>query len=301
MSRITLSDIAIKAGVSVSAVSLALRNSSKVSQKRRKQVLQIATDLGYVQDPRVTELMQHLRSNRGHRKTATLGVIIPELKQSELHLFPTLKLMLGGIKAQANQMGFAVDTFILDELNTSVERIHGIIRARGIEGVVVLPYKHGVEQFRLDLHDFCAVTGGYSIVEPNLNRVVPDYLQMMDEMVENLIHLGHRRIGMIMTYRESEGGNGRKLFLSSFLFYQSMIMQEHIVPVLRNREATPEGLQKWLRSYNPDAIISSGHLYTKICSLGYRIPDDFSFVSIDLSESPQDLAGVDHRWDKVGL
>ena len=47
---VSMKEIAQEAGVSVSAVSLALRNSPKVSEKRRLEIEQIAERMGYVKD-----------------------------------------------------------------------------------------------------------------------------------------------------------------------------------------------------------------------------------------------------------
>ena len=66
--KLSMRDIAKEAGVSVSAVSLALRNSPKVSKKRRDEITKIAERMGYVKDGRISELMEHLRTNRTDRK-----------------------------------------------------------------------------------------------------------------------------------------------------------------------------------------------------------------------------------------
>lgn len=298
--RISLSEIAAKAGVSTSAVSLALRGSPKVSAKQRARIREIAGELGYTPDPKMAELMHHLRKDRAGRKLASIGVVVPELKTAEWEQFPALKLMMTGIREKAAAMGYGVDLFVLEELQASRGRIRNILRARGIDGVVLLPFKRGVERLGLDLQGMRAVTGGYSIVDLEVHRVVPNYLQMMDEMLEAASSLGYRRIGMIMPYKESGGGTGRKLFLSSYYYYQTLMETESPIPVLRNRDASPEGIRKWIERYRPEAVISSGAALRRIEKIGYKAPRNLGFASIDLSEPPRNVAGVDHRWDQVG-
>ena len=35
-------------------------------------------------------------------------------------------------------------------------------------------------------------------------------------------------------------------------------------------------------------------------SIGHQVPEEFGFVSMDLSESPTDAAGADHCYEMVG-
>ena len=62
-------EIAAAAGVSVSAVSLALRNHPKVSPQVRARIHAIAKRMGYHADPRISTLMEHLRAARSQRPT----------------------------------------------------------------------------------------------------------------------------------------------------------------------------------------------------------------------------------------
>lgn len=48
--NITLKDIALRAGISINAVSRALRDSPDISEPTKERVRKIATELGYVPD-----------------------------------------------------------------------------------------------------------------------------------------------------------------------------------------------------------------------------------------------------------
>jgi DNA-binding LacI/PurR family transcriptional regulator len=64
--------IAEAAGVSVQAVSLALRKHPTVGSGTRARIEALARQLGYTPDPQLTKLMQHLRAGRGKRFTASV-------------------------------------------------------------------------------------------------------------------------------------------------------------------------------------------------------------------------------------
>ena len=58
-------EIAKAAGVSPAAVSLALRNHPSIPETTRARIREVAESLGYQPNPRVAELMGHIRRNRG--------------------------------------------------------------------------------------------------------------------------------------------------------------------------------------------------------------------------------------------
>lgn len=291
-------DVARAAGVSVSAVSLAMRNNPKISAERRSEILRIADQLGYRRDPRITELMEHLRTARPHRTESTIAIIIPELSRTELAHFPPIQGLIDGAKQMAAMAGFGVDVLHLVDAGMSLRRVRQILFARGIKGAILAPCASGVAKMDFDCSDLCVATAGYSIVEPRLHRACPNYLQMMDELIADCLERGYKRIGLVMTY--NDGGIGHKLFTSSFLFYQSKIAAAARLPVLPKTEITPEKLSTWIETYRPDVIISAGSVFTMLQEIGVRVPRDVAFASIDVSQPPTDAAGADHRYDLVG-
>ncbi|KAF0094895.1 MAG: LacI family transcriptional regulator [Puniceicoccaceae bacterium 5H] len=284
--------------MSPSAVSLALRNSPKISDQQRERIQGIAHRLGYTKDPHITQLMAHLRQSRSTRSAATLAVLIPEISASEQQSYLPIVALLEGLQAQAARMGFELDIFHLADLGVTPARLRSILIARGIKGIILLPFRSGVGRIDFDFSGFCAATAGFSIIDPMLDRACPNYLQMMDELLEHHCALGYERIGLVMTY--SEGGIGQKLFTSSFLFFQTKIDPSQHIPILPKKDISDDNLRCWIETYRPQSIISAGSTYQRLVRLGYRIPEDFGFANIDLSEPPDDATGVNHRYRLIG-
>ena len=70
--KVTITDVARAAGVSISTVSRVMNNSTPVSPDLREQVLKAVQDLGY----RPNVLAQNLRN----KSVAAIGVIIPDIR-----------------------------------------------------------------------------------------------------------------------------------------------------------------------------------------------------------------------------
>ncbi|GAB5561379.1 MAG: hypothetical protein SynsKO_30260 [Synoicihabitans sp.] len=303
---VSLREIAEHIGVSTSAVSLALRNSPKISAQRREEIQKVAVEMGYKQDPRVSELMEHLRKTRSQRSHSRIAVLIPDLSREDLEHYPPTVAMIEGVREIAHTAGFGVDVIYLPELNMNWRQARTILRARGIKGVIIAPFTSGVKSVDFDFEGFCAVTTGYSIMEPAMNRACPDYLKMMEEMIAMGTNAGYSRIGMVMTY--NPGGIGYKLFTSSYLFYQSTIPARDRIPMLESPRPDPAHdpgvdrlkLAAWLDKHQPEVVIGSGPVYEKLLQIGKRIPEDIGFLSIDLAEPPTTASGADHCYGMVG-
>lgn len=297
-SSVSMREIARQAGVSVSAVSLALRNQPRVSEEERRRIQTIARRLGYRRDPEVARLMEYLRTNRSERRTSTLAVIVPELDREGLAGYSPLTEIVKGIRGQADEAGFETELFFLTDRGMTPARLRHILVTRSIKGVIVAPYASGVGTLDMDMTGFCAATAGYSIVRPQLNRACPNYLQMMDELIDHLQRLHFHRIGFIMTYHR--GGIGHKLLTSSYLYYQSLLPAGERIPILPRESANEREISRWLKRHHPEVVISSGRVFNLLQGMGLSIPGDFYFANLDLSEAPRQAAGMDHRYQLVG-
>lgn len=291
-------DLAREVGVSVSAVSLALRNSPKISKKKRDEIIRAAQRIGYVKDGRVTELMEHLRSYRTTTRMSTIAVLVLDVAKADLNKYPRIRSFMSGIEKEARDNGYGVDPIFLVDMGVSARRLRNILIARGIKGIVVMPFQTGVGKLDLDISGFCVSTAGYSIIDPMLNRACSNYLQMMDELLEQICQLGYRRVGFIMTY--VSGGVGHKLYSSSYLYYQTLIPEELRIPILPRRDINQDGIRKWMDQYKPDVVISSGKIYRDLQNMGYRIPEDLGFASLEILDDHREASGVDHRPELVG-
>jgi DNA-binding LacI/PurR family transcriptional regulator len=92
VSRPTIIDVAKRAGVSKSLVSLVMRGAPNVSEEKRQRVLGVAADLGYRPNAVARSLVR--------QRTNLLGVLL-----SDLHN-PFFAEVIDGIQAEAAERGY---------------------------------------------------------------------------------------------------------------------------------------------------------------------------------------------------
>ncbi|GAB5561380.1 MAG: LacI family DNA-binding transcriptional regulator [Synoicihabitans sp.] len=302
---VSLRRVAEHIGVSVSTVSLALRDSPKISAARREEIKRVAKKMGYRIDNRVKGLMSHLRRPRAQRAKSRIAVLVPELKRKDLANFPRVPAMLRGIHDMATTTGFEVEEVFLSERQQSNDQIRQELLDQKIKGLIVAPFASGVSKLDFDFSGFCAAAIGYSVIDPLLHRACPDYLKMMEEMLTMCVESGRTRVGLVMI---KHGGIGFKLFTSSYLYFQSHLEKSARIPMLAPRvspsatkaRVDPERLRRWLERHQPDVVIGAPQVMTAIKNLGYVIPRDIGFASLDTEESPAGTAGANHSYDLVG-
>src|SRR3954467_7547092 len=134
----SLRTIAEQAGVSPSTVSLALRGSQKIPEATRQRVAQIAAELGYRPNAKVTELMSHVRLSRAGSITASIGVVSFYGEPRPWESAPALRRVYESMVRHAEDLGYRLEPLWLRAPELSVRRVCGILDARGIEGLICL-------------------------------------------------------------------------------------------------------------------------------------------------------------------
>jgi LacI family transcriptional regulator len=300
-SPVSCRDIAERVGVSANTVSLALRNSPRISEKMRQRVWSAAKDLGYSADPRLTEYMRYMRARRQAKDQPVLALV-------NAHGVPVADLPSANIKgiaraatAEAARQGFRLQEFWLGARGMNCERLSGILEARGIAGVVLLPLPEGRKELPLRWNSFSAVSTCYSAYALGLNLVTTNRQHYLELALRQLRARGYRRIGLAIDDDTDERSHHQTL--AHFLWDQSLQKASAQVRPLSAPTIDQPTLRAWLRAERPDAIISTrNHVYGLLKSLRLAVPRDLGFAS--LAASARDVAaltGVDERPDAVGV
>ena len=294
-----LNAVASLAGVSAMTVSRVLRNSPHVSAETRQRVLAAAERAGYRPNPQIARLMSVVRGAKRRRRHATIGVVRDDLAEDDLHDPAYQYVSVDDIRRRAEHHGYGVEEFFLGRNGLTPARLTSILRARGIEGLIVSPQSSRIVGAQLDHRLFAAVTFGYGLQSPALHRASTNMMQGILTALSELSRRGYRRVGLAVT--DWIDARADHAYSGAFLFHQQILPARDRLPLLIFPENNPANGRNafcaWAKKNRPDAVISF-HTYvpewlTK--NLGWRIPEDVGLVVHDWTESMQGFAGIHHR------
>ncbi|MEY4004320.1 MAG: hypothetical protein RLZZ221_416 [Verrucomicrobiota bacterium] len=160
---VTQREIARAAGLSQTAVSLALRNGAGVSRATVDKVRAVAQRLGYRPDPLISALM----SQRQARTAAKLRA-----KVAFLTAFPTregwrrsryISDCFAGVQAACSARGYLVEPVWLFAPLIDGRRLSQILWTQNVQGLVVAPLPVENPPMDIDWQRFAAVSLDYSM------------------------------------------------------------------------------------------------------------------------------------------
>ncbi len=314
--RVTLADVARKAGVHVTSVSLALRNHPRLPEATRQRIQALAKAMGYAPDPFLRALIAYRGKVMPRRNRPTLAYVTNWSTRWGWKKAAAHAMFFAGAEAKANDLGFQLEHFWLHEPGFTQKRLGRILYARGINGVIVA--SHGREmgdQLQLDWGNFSAVKIDYFPHQPPLHNVTNNQCSIVRLAVRKVRAAGYRRIGFVMHrgWDFSVDNN----WTAGFLCEQDLLpardrMPIHLFPELHPverwmNETDPmpqvdeEPFAAWLKKYRPEVILSKGaYVRPALERLGVRIPQDVKFVDLFLEPDGGRTAGVRQNHDTVG-
>jgi DNA-binding LacI/PurR family transcriptional regulator len=188
----TMQDVADRANVSKSTVSLAFNDASKLSESTVQKILEAADELGYSRDPAARMLRT--------RRTGSLGLLLPQQLDRVLEN-PYYSLFLQGVGQTCHQEGFTL--LLAPPLRGSMLKT---IPYAAVDGFIVsgLEYDRGeVRALRQRGIPFVLVDSEW---HENVPSVDIDDGDGIEEIVRYLLGLGHRRIAFVAYETGVEGG-----------------------------------------------------------------------------------------------
>jgi LacI family transcriptional regulator len=297
--RVTLRDIARAVGMHFTTVSLALRNDPRLLAETRQRVQAVARSLGYVPDPLLASLSSYRRAIRPPCYRSTLAWITNHPGRGDWRRRKISRGFFHGAEAQAQALGYKLEEFWLRSPGMTPERSTHILRARGIDGLLIAPQPAEAPPLPLEWDHFSAVALGYSLHSPALNLACNHQRHSMKLAMRNLLARGYRRIGYVSLQSTSSRVDDN--WLAGYLVEQFQLPKaDHIPPLMLPRWDEPE-VGRWLRQTKPDAIISDESAITAaVRRCGWRIPEDIGLAFMGDPELGGSFAGIDEIPKSVG-
>jgi Transcriptional regulators len=313
--RVTLADVARRAGVHVTTVSLALRNHPRLPESTRQRIQSLAQEMGYAPDPLLRALVAYRGQVVPRRNPPTLAYVTNWNTRWGWKSATAHAEFYAGALAKAKEIGFNLDHFWMREPGLTQGRLSRILHARGINGIIIA--SHGRENgdaLLFDWAQFSAVKIDYFPHQPALHNVTNNQCDIIRLAMQKVIAMGYRRIGFVM-HRGWDHAVDR-LWSAGFLCEQETVPPKERVPMYLfpdahpverwlNEQAAPEvdviPFKKWLDRHKPDVIISKESFVQRaLQTLGLEAPRDLSLVDIFLEDATGAKAGVRQNHHTVG-
>lgn len=295
----TVRSLARELGLSHTTVSDALRGKGRVDPATVARVQAAAREAGYRRNPLAAAVMSELRRSRGATFRGVLAAVdLLEPQRSDPHGVFHSELVEGA-RARAAELGFKVEPFVVGVAGLTVARLDGILRSRGIHGVLVLPSWYPPDWTELDWSRYAAVYTDYAIDRPPLHCVCCNHYRSMTSLLTLLKARGYRRPGLFMERGRDERMQRR--FSAAFRSFQEGEPGIEAVPPLVSEMRQRDEFIAWFRKHKPDVVL--GH-FTELIdwmeAAGAQVPAQHGFVSLNLLYKTRPCAGLDQQPRELG-
>ena len=301
--RPTLRDIAALAGCTNATVSLALRDSPRISAETCERVKQAAAKLGYRPDPMLSALAAHRWKRRSKIQGYALAVVGDNIEG------------LAGMEERARAFGYRLEKFSCADY-PDPRRLSQMLYHRGIIGVLVGQIFTKGYCAGFDWSRFIAVACSEGMERPPVNLVMPNHFRAVQEAWDRSRAAGSRRIGMMLfDIPAAIDMHDRE---AAFLDRQQTVPVRSRLPVLKLRSwgrkgsrpenndkishsAAVNSVNEWMRVHKPDMILGFNNaFYWLLKDAGWSIPDQVGFTGLWVSKPSAGSSGFYLFSDEVG-
>jgi alanine racemase len=284
MPRVTINDIAEKAGVSKTAVSFAFNKPEQLSEETLSRILEVAEELGYTPDPTA--------SNLKTRQTGCIGLLMPQPLPT-ITRNPQMFAFLEGVTTTFKDAGLSV--MLVPPLQGSMRR--AVMRA-AVDGFLTL----GLETFRGTMRVLQQRDVPFVMVDsdpiPGISCVNIDDEAGAYVAMAHVVRSGHQQIAMLGIrsgqhghYEEYAGTLKRRIagYVRALAERGLSIDGEHVR--LIECECEIDGgadafRALWKGRWRPTAVLAMADVIAlgvleAAQALGVSVPEDVSIVGYD--------------------
>lgn len=300
---VTMKEVAVKAGVHQTTVSLALRDHPRLPVATRQKIRELAERMGYRPDPLLGAFNFHRNVHHAEKGRAVIGFILDAQARRCFSQQAGHPVVVEAARRTAKERGYSLELFLLDPKVTGVKRLGQILLARGIEAVVISTFEFATKRLELPWDHLSAVKIESRHLWPPLPVVTNDQYQVARMGVQKLRELGYHRVGLVAA-AEAERRLG-DAFRMGLTIEEARVASRHRVPPLlltdSGRGDAAEAVARWIREYRVEAVASNLNEVTGYLKVaGLSVPQDIAFCSLDLPLNRPDWAGVVQNHGLVG-
>lgn len=278
--KITLKDVAKKAGVAVSTASCALRGMPNVTKKTRLHVQKVADKLGFTSNRMAASLASHRFSASHRSNTPQIAIITHLCNKAQL----TSSLYVSPLTQSSKKLGYLPTHIDLATYPSSLPELLSHLHHRGVEGIVF----ERLETMECPLSEITPLLANFSIVACGgtgkyilpIDRVQTDVFRSVTLAWQKAYQKGYRRIGVVLhKHREYMAADDDFRRLGAVTAMQQAFPDVTPVPPLFEDIHDLENFKQWYRSQRPDCVLCfSNHISRTFSDLSLTAPQDCGWV-----------------------
>jgi len=279
--RISIKDVALKAGVSIASVSYVLNNKidSRIPQETIDKVKHAAEELNY----RPNNIAKSLKTQRTH----IIGLVVADIAN------PYFSQLARIIEDEANKLGYTLLIGSSDENAEKFEALINMFTDRQADGLIIAPVENS-EKCLLKLQKQKIP---FVLIDRYLSGVEADSIQINNydisqKVTEHLINGGYKNILLVAYKTELQHLLQRtQAFLNTLEKHQIQNSQVLLADKDYIDRDINTGLENMLQNaVKPDAIFFTSNKLAvsglkKLTQLGINIPQDIAVAAFDETEA----------------
>lgn len=272
--RVTLEDVAKRAGVSVATVSRAINNPDKLRLQTLEKVKKAIRELHY--SPNF--IARSLRV----QKSFTVGVIVPNI------LNPFFARVVRGIEGLLSEHGYV--PIIVDTQEDPLKEREYLknLLTRRVDGLIVIPSKEDTDVPEILKHESIPIVFADRYFGGGFDSVKGNNFSGISLLVSHLVSRGYKKIGFVSGPLETLPGRERyEAFLEMMAFYGLEVRDEYVKIGDFSIEGGYMSTRELLELDNPPEAIITANNFLGVGSLkaikekGLRVPQDIGLVVFD--------------------
>ncbi|HDQ25321.1 MAG TPA: LacI family transcriptional regulator [bacterium] len=300
--KVTIYDLAKKAGVSISTASKALNDRKDVGEDTKRKIRELAGKMNY--EP------SHSARSLAMKKTENIGVVTARYYSSPMLTNPFYSRIIEGIEEQLINSELNLVTGVVKGTQVEAMQIPKMAREKSVDGIITLGYfpekyvelivSRGLHVVSIDNYTNAGKVSSVIVNDEEGGYIAVNYL----------INEGHRRIAFI------SGTSKRKSFMLRGEGYRRALEGAGIafdekLTVYNEQEEPGYG---WMKDFIgkigvPDAVFCSNDVTAILAintfrDMGLTVPDDVSVVGFDNIELTShfipSITTVDVDKEKMG-
>lgn len=299
----TMNDVAKIAGVARSTVSMALSKNPRIAKSTQTRVFEAAAACGYTRNPLVAAWMKHIRTTKSSEYRATLGVLIGTEKPL-WYGNPVAQETYKGFQQYAESQGYFISPFFLysSKERLSRKRLSQILTSRSISGLLLIALSTKASSRRLNINedDFSLVTIGYTLLQPNVDRICSNNYHSMLLALRTVRKKGYKRIAFLW-HRHSENTTDRA-YTSAFKTFQGDISKRERIPFeaceVKTNQFSRSFFENWAKVHQPDLVISRPLACNQIYA--WNKSKNLGLVTLSRLGCHPEISGINQQNDLSG-